>query len=108
MYRVIWEVVRRSKASPITMRDSTGQSPSAVSRLGQRQRLWVNIETASSEWHVFADVLAQVYSRPSVGLMLGQRRRRLTGIEPAMGCDTDPTLNPNWVGQAYIYLRGTS
>ena len=57
---------------------------------------------------MFADVLAQVYSRPSVGLMLGQRRRRLTGIEPAMGRDTDPTLNPNWVGQAYIYVRGTS
>ena len=25
--------------------------------------------------------------------MLGQRRIRFTGIEPAMGCDAGPTLN---------------
>ena len=30
--------------------------------------------------------------------MLGQRRRRLTGIETAMGCDAGPTLNRNLVG----------
>ena len=29
----------------------------------------------------------KVYRRPSVGLVLGLRRRRMTGIEPAMGCD---------------------
>ena len=29
--------------------------------------------------------------------MLGQRRRRLTGIEPAMGCDAGPTLNQDLV-----------
>ena len=43
--------------------------------LGQRRRLWVNIETALGECHVFAAVMAQVYNRPSVGLVLGQRRR---------------------------------
>ena len=40
--------------------------------------------------------------RPSVGLGLGQRRRRLTGNEPAICCDAGPTLNRNLVGR----LRG--
>ena len=35
--------------------------------------------------------------------MLGQRRRRLTGIEPVMGCDTGPTLNRWWVGLHPLY-----
>ena len=26
------------------------------------------------------------------------RRRQFVGIEPAMVCDTDPTLNRKWVG----------
>ena len=30
--------------------------------------------------------------------MLGQRQIRLTGIEPAMGCDAGRTLNRYWVG----------
>ena len=30
--------------------------------------------------------------------MLGQRQIRLTGIEPALGCDAGPTLNRNLVG----------
>ena len=65
---------------PITILDNTGQSPDAVPMLGQRQRLWVNIETELGECHVFADVLAQVCSRPSVGLVLGQRHTQLNGI----------------------------
>ena len=53
------------------------------------------------EWLVFADVLAKVqaYSRPSVVLVAGQHRGRLTVIEPAMDCDAGPTLNRNWVGR---------
>ena len=47
----------------------------------------------------------KVYSRPSVGLVLGQRRRRLTSIEPAMSCDAGPTLNWNWVGRSTSYVR---
>ena len=36
--------------------------------------------------------------------MLGQRRIRLTGIESAMGCDADPTLNRYWwVGLHCVY-----
>ena len=84
------------------------QSPNAVSMSGQRRRLWVNIETSLGGCHVFADVLAQVYSRPSDGLVLGQRRRQLTGIEPAMGCDAGPTLNRNLVGRPTSSVRGTS
>ena len=34
----------------------------------------------------------------SIGVVLDQRRKRLPGIEPAMGSDADPTLNRNWVG----------
>ena len=36
----------------------------------------------------------KVYSRPSVGLVLGQRRRRLTGIEPAMALRRWPNIEP--------------
>ena len=39
----------------------------------------------------------KVYSRPSVRLLLGKRGRRLTGIDPAMGCDAGQTFNRNWV-----------
>ena len=35
----------------------------------------------------------------SVGVVLSQRRTQLTGIEPAMGCDSGPPLNRNWVGR---------
>ena len=41
-------------------------------------------QTCPDGRRLFADVLAQVYSRPSVGLVLGQRRTKLTGIVP--GC----------------------
>ena len=69
---------------------------------GQRRRLWVNIETALN-----ATCLRKVYSRPSDGLVLGQRRRRLTGIEPAMGCNACLTLNRNLVGRPTSSGRGT-
>ena len=46
-----------------------------------------------------ATCLRNVYSGPSDGLVLGQRRKRLTGIEPAMGCDAGPTVNWNLVGR---------
>ena len=41
--------------------------------------------------------LRKVYSRPSDGIVLGQRHRRLTGIEPAMGCDAGPALSWNLI-----------
>ena len=43
--------------------------------------------------------LRKVYSGPSDGLVVGQRRSRVTVIKPAMGCDADPTLNRNSVGR---------
>ena len=38
---------------------NTGESPNAVSMLGQRRRLLVNIETELGECHVFADAQRQ-------------------------------------------------
>ena len=88
---------------------NTVQSPNAVSMSGQHQRKCrVNIETALRECHVFADVWVKVYIIPSVELVLRQRRRRLAGIEPAMGCDAGPTLNRNLVGMPTSSVRGTS
>ena len=40
-----------------------------------------------------ARVCAKVYDRPGDRLVLGQRRRRLTGIEPAMSCNAGPTFS---------------
>ena len=37
-----------------------------------------------------------IYSRPSVGVVLGQRRRQFADIEPAMVCDAGSALNRNW------------
>ena len=47
----------------------------------------------------------KVYSRPSVGLVLGQHRRRLTAIEAAMVCEAVPTLNRHWVGRPTSCVR---
>ena len=63
------------------------QSPNAVSIMGQRRRLWVDIETLLVE----CPILRKVYNRPGDRLVLRQRRRQLTGIEPAMACNAGPT-----------------
>ena len=68
----------------IQQSENTVQLPNAVSMSGQHRRLWVNIET--QHW-VNVTCLRKLYNRPSDELVLGQRRRRLTGIEQAMGCD---------------------
>ena len=49
-----------------------------------------DVKTALVECHVFAQ------SIPGHRLVFNQRRRLLTGIEPAMGCNFGPTLNRNW------------
>ena len=46
--------------------------------------------------------------RVSDGLVLGQRRRRLIGIEPAMGCDAGPAIMRHLVGRPKSSVRGTS
>ena len=74
--------------------------------VGPASKKWVNIGTALGECHVFADML-RVHSGPRVGLVLGQRRRRLTGIEPAMSCcEAGPTLNRNLVGRPISCVQG--
>ena len=47
-----------------------------------------------------------VYSRPSVGVVLGQCCRRFVGIESAMGCDAGPKLMIWWVGLHRMYEVG--
>ena len=47
----------------------------------------------------------KVYNRPGDRSVLGQRRRQLTGIQPAMGCKAGPTLNQNLVGRPTSSLR---
>ena len=71
--------------------ENTVQSPT-----GQRRRLWVNIETTLVECHVFVQSIQ--HTRPGDRILLGQPRRRLTGIEPAMGCNAGLTLSRNFVG----------
>ena len=39
--------------------ENTVQSPNAVSKTGQRRRLWVNIETALVEYLVFVQSMQQ-------------------------------------------------
>ena len=73
--------------------ENTVQSPSAGSMTGKRQRLWV--KKLKQHW-LNVTCLRKAYNRPGDRLVLGQRRRRLTGIEPAMGCNAGPTLN--WYG----------
>ena len=84
-------------------RKKTVQSPNAVSMTGQRRRLWIDIETALGECYVFAQSIQQTRDR----LMLGQRHRRLTGIEPAMGFNAGPAMNWNLVGRPTSSVRGT-
>ena len=44
----------------------------------------------------------------SVGVVLSQRRTQLSSIEPAMGGDSGPPLNINWVGRLHrVYGRDT-
>ena len=77
MYRVIW--VEAYLATVVEKRHphrnapaNSRQSPIAVSMLGQHQRLWVNIETASGECHVFADVLAQSIQQTQCWITVGK------------------------------------
>ena len=63
--------------------------------------------TLKQHW-VNATWSRKVYSRPSDELVLGQRRRRLTGIEAAMGGDAGPTLNRNLVCRPTSSVQGTS
>ena len=63
MYRVNWVGGKRHWRSNAALPANTGQSPDAVSILGQRQRWWTNIETALGECHVFGEVLPQSIQR---------------------------------------------
>ena len=49
--------------------------------------------------------MREVYNIPGDRLVLGQGRRRLTGSEPAMGCNAGPTLNRNLMGRPTSSVR---
>ena len=53
-------------------------------------------------------VRANSEQSPNSVPMMGQRRVRLTSIEPAMGCDAGPTLNRYWVGRPTLCVPGIS
>ena len=90
--------------TPMQLSENTVQSPNAVSLLASVEDCG---STLKQHW-VNAMCLRKVYSRPSDGLVLGQRRRRLTGIEPAMDGEAGPTLNRNLMGRPISSVRGTS
>ena len=79
MYRVFSGAGILKITSIMQQSGKTVQSPNAVSMTGQPRRLWVNIETVLVECPCL-------------------RRRRLIGIEPAMGCNAGTTLNRNLLG----------
>ena len=72
---------------------------------------WANVlsyrgllgDNASPVWHS-----EQTGQSPNYVSMLGQRRIRLTGIEPAAGCDAGLTFNRYWVGRPTLCVPGTS
>ena len=61
--------------------------------------------TLKQHW-VNATCFRKVYSRPSDGSVMGQRRRRLTAIEP-LGSDAGSTLSRNLGGRLTSSVRGT-
>ena len=53
-------------------------------------------------------LFVQGIQQPGDRLVLGQRRRRLIGIEPAIVCNAGPTLNRTVVGRPTSSVPGTS
>ena len=83
---------------------NTVQLPNAVSMTDSVEDCG---STLKQHW-LNATCLRKVYNRPGDRLVLGQRRRRLNVIEPAMGCNAGPTLNQNLVGRPTSSVPGTS
>ena len=96
MYHVIWCFGRRDvKVSPVL-------SSSQKTRYSHPMlfQWWASVEVCGStlkqHW-LNVTCLRKVYNRPGDILVFGQRRRQLTGIEPAMGC------NARWVDLHPLY-----
>ena len=103
MYSAIWCFRRQ---------DFKGnQHNAAVRKYGTITRYCFNdgpaSKTMGQHW-LSATCLRKVYNRPGDRLVLGQRRRRLTGIETAMGCNAGLTFNRNLVGRPTSSVSGTS
>ena len=81
--------------------EKTVQSPNAISSVEDRG-------STLKQYRLNATCLRKVYNMPGDRLVFGQRRIRLTGIEPAMSCNAGPTLNRNLVGRPSSSVSGTS
>ena len=103
MYRVIWCSWRRDvKASPsYCSRQKTRYNHPMLFQW--RASFEDCGSTLKQHW-----CLRKVYNRPGDRLVLGQRRRRLTGIKTSMGCNAGPTLNRNFVGRPTSSVPGTA
>ena len=104
MYRGIWCLWRRDGKRH---RDGKHSHRHAAGRKhGSITQCCFNVRPASktvglkhNSYWVNVMCLRKVYSGHSDGLVLDQRRRRLTNIDPAMGFDAGPTLNRNLMGR---------
>ena len=83
--------------------EKTVQSPNAVSMMGPN-----DCGSTLKQYWLNDTCLRKVHNKPGDRLVLGQRRRRLTGIEPAMGCNAGPTLSRNLVGRPTSSVSVTS
>ena len=107
LYRVIWCFWRRNvKASPVYC--SRQKTRYNHPMLFQRRASVEDCGSTIKQHWLNATCLRKVYNKPGDGLVLRQRCRRLTGIEPAMGCNASSTLNQNLVGRPTSSVPGTS
>ena len=84
--------------------ENTVQSSNTVSMTDQRRRLWSTLK----QYWLDVTCSRKVYHKLGDRLVLGQRRRRLTGIEPAMGCKAGPRLNRTLMGRPTSSVSDTS
>ena len=75
--------------------------------LFQRRASVEDCESTLKQHSLNATFLRKVYNRPGDRLMSGKRRRRLTGIKTAMGCNAGPTLNRTLVCRPTSSVPGT-
>ena len=71
--------------------------------LAQRRRRWPYFISQLGEC-----IAANTGQSTNSVSLLGQRRIRLTGIDPVIGCYAGPTLNRYWVGGPTLCVPGTS
>ena len=110
MYRVIWCFWRRNAKRhhpAYSLACRSHKTRYNHPRLFQCRASVEDCRSTLKQHWMNATCLRKVYSRPSDGLVLGQRRIWLTSIDQTMGCDAGPTLNQNLAGRPTSSVRGT-